>query len=90
MNLEDKSMGATSTRVKTRGRRRGTRQRVAAGSLPCFCPALRLTPGSRRCLTYVAVVAGFGRRGVVKQKVKRKVKHSFGESFTIRFTLQHG
>ena len=45
MNLEDKSMGATSTRVKTPGRRRGTRQRVAAGSLPCFCPALRLTPG---------------------------------------------
>ena len=81
-------MGATSTTVKTRGRRRGRRQRAAAGSLPSFCPALCLTPHFASWLKYVAVVERFGCRGRVKRRVKQRVKHSFSKPFTFCFTRQ--
>lgn len=89
MNLEDKSMGATTTRVNTRGRSRGTRQRPAAGSLPCFCPALCLTPVvvSDRC--YAADLKGSAARKWVNRQVNEVVNHNVSKPFTFQFTLQH-
>ena len=82
-------MGATTTRVNTRGRRRGTRQRAAAGSLPSFCPALCLTPGLGFCVPYVALSGRRARRARVNGKVNARVNHNFFEPFTLAFTRQH-
>jgi len=89
MNLEDKSMGATSTTVNARGRSRGTRQRPAAGSLPCFCPALGLTPAVGPDGCYAADSKDPAANRWVNGKVNAKVNHNSSKRFTLPFTLQH-
>ena len=85
---EDKSMGATSTTVNARGRSRGTRQRPAAGSLPCFCPALRLTLGVGSDGCYAADSKDPAVKSRVNRKVNAKVNHNSFNRFTLPFTLQ--
>ena len=89
MNPEDKSMGATSITVNARGRSRGTRQRPSAGSLPCFCPALRLTPGVGSDGCYAADSKHPAAKSGVNWKVNAKVNHNSSKRFTLPFTLQH-
>ena len=82
-------MGATSTRVKTRGRRRGARQRAAAGSLPSFCPTLCLTPHFGLSLRYPVCRERLTRQHTVTDRVTARVSAKNFKPVTLAGTPQN-